>query len=376
MKIGYVIDDTLDTGDGVQQYVLLIGEWMKKNGHEVHYITGSSNRTDIDNLHSMSKNVRVKFNKNYLTIPYKHDKKKLNSIDDSYDVLHVQMPFSPLLAGRVINVASNTTAVVGTFHIAPYDKFVSLSNRALSLITKKSLDRFDKVIAVSDVAKDFAKKTFNINASVVPNAIEASAWGNNKDNIRNIDLLFLGRLVERKGCKLFLEAVNYLSNKQDLSNIKVTVAGDGPLRHQLEEYVKIKKMDKIVEFVGYVSEDQKKELLASSKISIFPSTGGESFGIVLLEAMASGSLAIGGNNPGYSYVLKDAEQSLVKTTPEAIASKIDELLNDQVSFSELLNMQKMLVKKFDVKIVGDDILSMYKHAIKYRKEKNEQKRIN
>ena len=135
-------------------------------------------------------------------------------------------------------------------------------------------------------------------------------------------------------------------------------------------------MDKIVEFVGYVSEDQKKELLASSKISIFPSTGGESFGIVLLEAMASGSLAIGGNNPGYSYVLKDAEQSLVKTTPEAIASKIDELLNDQVSFSELLNMQKMLVKKFDVKIVGDDILSMYKHAIKYRKEKNEQKRIN
>jgi phosphatidylinositol alpha-mannosyltransferase len=62
LKIGFLLDDTLDTPDGVQQYVLTVGKWMSNQGHEVHYLVGQTHRRDIDNVHSMAKNIKVSFN--------------------------------------------------------------------------------------------------------------------------------------------------------------------------------------------------------------------------------------------------------------------------------------------------------------------------
>lgn len=366
MKVGFVLDDTLDSTDGVQQYVILVGEWLRDNGHDVHYLVGSTSRSDLKNIHSLSKNIKVKFNKNKLSIPYKVHRKKLKDvIDGSWDVIHVQMPHSPQLAGRVIKQIEEKTALIGTFHIAPYSKTVAGSTKILGVLSRNSLKRFDEILAVSPVAKDFAKKSFGVDSVVVPNAIQTKKWPRSND--KSIDILFLGRLVERKGCMLLLKAIKELSKKNDFDNLNVVIAGDGEKRNELEKFVNVNNLSKIIKFEGFVTEGKKKKLLSHSKISIFPSKGGESFGIVLLEAMAAGSLALGGDNPGYRSVIGGIEESLINLEPKHIAESLKKLLKDKAQYNKTLLKQQELVAKFDIDKVGSDILAVYKQAHNARK---------
>ena len=107
LKIGFVLDDSLDVPDGVQQYVLTVGAWMKGQGHDVHYLVGQTDRNDIPNVHSMSKNIKVRFNKNRMTMPLPTSVKAIAAIlqREQFDILHVQMPYSPFMAGRLIKAA-------------------------------------------------------------------------------------------------------------------------------------------------------------------------------------------------------------------------------------------------------------------------------
>ena len=157
MRIGFVLDDTLDSSDGVQQYVLTLGKWLSKNGHEVHYLVGRTERQDIDNLHSLAKNIRVSFNKNRLSIPLNASKREIAVVLEKYhfDVLHVQVPYSPLFASKVIGLASSKTAVIGTFHILPFSKKEKLATKMLGYLVGKSKARFDQFIAVSKPAQAF-----------------------------------------------------------------------------------------------------------------------------------------------------------------------------------------------------------------------------
>src|SRR4051812_47082988 len=91
-KIGFVLDDGLDKPDGVQQYILTLGAWLSEQGHEVHYLVGQTNRTDIKNVHSLSKNIRVQFNGNRMSIPLPTSSRKLRSFlrAEHFDILHIQ----------------------------------------------------------------------------------------------------------------------------------------------------------------------------------------------------------------------------------------------------------------------------------------------
>src|SRR5487761_1271885 len=97
LKIGLVVDDTIDKPDGVQQYVLALGKWFTEQGHEVHYIVGESHRADLPNVHSIARNVAVTFNGNRLTIPLPVPRRKIRNLLDqlNLDVIHVQSPHSP-----------------------------------------------------------------------------------------------------------------------------------------------------------------------------------------------------------------------------------------------------------------------------------------
>src|SRR4029079_7527988 len=124
MKIGIVGDDTMDKPDGVEQYIMTIGPWFVAQGHEVHYLVGETHRTDFANLHSLAKNVKVRFNGNRLTIPLPANKRRIQKLLDkeNFDVLYVQMPYSPALAGRIVAAAGPRTAVVGAFHILQHNQ--------------------------------------------------------------------------------------------------------------------------------------------------------------------------------------------------------------------------------------------------------------
>src|SRR6266542_3842098 len=137
-KIAFVLDDSLDTPDGVQQYILTVGTWFAHLGHEVHYIVGETKRTDVPNVHSIGRNVKARFNHNRMSIPLPVSKKVIHRLlaEQEFDVVHVQMPFSPMLGGRVVKAASPQTAVVGTFHIAPHSKLVYFGTLLLRQLTR------------------------------------------------------------------------------------------------------------------------------------------------------------------------------------------------------------------------------------------------
>ena len=117
MKIGFVIDDGIDSTDGVQQYVKTLGNWLTKNGHEVIYITSTGQHKTLKVL-NVAKNITVAFNRNVLRIPLAASAKKLHEIlvTENFDVIHVQMPYSPLLSGRLIHVLPKNVALRSEEH--------------------------------------------------------------------------------------------------------------------------------------------------------------------------------------------------------------------------------------------------------------------
>ncbi len=372
MKIAFVIDDTLDSTDGVQQYVLLLGSWLAQQGHDIHYLTGQTKRTDIPNIKSLSRNIRVRFNKNRLSVPLPSSSRKLRKLlnEEQFDVLHIQMPYSPLLASRIIKSAPKTSAIVGTFHIAPHGALVSAATNWLGRLERKSLKRFDEVVSVSTIAQAFALRTFKVQSTVIPNAVDLKLWKPETIIPKNKEIVFLGRLVPRKGCIYFLHACRALNEKKLLSGMKIIIAGDGPDRPKLEKYVKENNLAKHVKFVGYVSEEHKRRLLQEAYMAVFPSTGGESFGIVLIEAMAAGTLTLAGNNDGYKGVLGSIPDAMIRPADiSRFAATMRDFIVEKKRYQAVHAQQARLVTQYDISVVGNAILQMYSKALKHRKHK-------
>lgn len=369
MKIGFVLDDTLDTSDGVQQYVLLLSGWLKDHGHEVHYLVGATKRRDIVGVHSLSRNLSVRFNKNRLSIPIGASSRRIAELleEQQFDVLHVQMPYSPLLSGRIIKQASSNTAIVGTFHIAPHNYMVTAATKLLGWWQRWQIKRFNKVIAVSSVAQRFASMTMKINSQVIPNAIDLSTWQLQRKTAKTYDIIFVGRLVKRKGCIHLLRAINQLVNDYKIKNLRVVIVGDGPEKNKLQAYIDSHNLRKIVSFAGFVSEKRKRELLQGSKIAVYPATGGESFGIVLLEAMAAGAVVLAGNNPGYSSVMTPVPEALFEPSQfNDLANQLQRGLSDERYLANLHKKQQQIVKQYDINVVGNAILKTYKQALRHK----------
>ncbi|MFI5271335.1 MAG: glycosyltransferase family 4 protein [Candidatus Saccharimonadales bacterium] len=377
LRVGLVLDDGLDKPDGVQQYVLTLGEWLSVQGHEVRYLVGETTRDDIPGLYSLSKNIGVKSNGNFMTIPLPTSHTQLLSVlaTEKFDVLHVQTPYSPFMGGRLIHLASPKTAIIGTFHILPNSWITHHATRLLGFYLQRSIRKFDTMMSVSEAAADFAERTFNIESIVVPNVFDydrfSSAKPLKKYNDSTKTILFLGRLVPRKGCEALIKAIHLLSDQKDLPKYRVVICGSGPEESKLRHDVKRYGLSDIVEFAGFVEEDEKPKYFASADISVFPSSGGESFGIVLLEALASGrSAVLAGNNSGYRSVMDKQPDLLFDPMDiEMLASRLTNLLEDSNHRDEMAAWGREYSKQFDIKVVGPKIVDIYIKALRKRNEK-------
>lgn len=364
LKIGFVFDDSLDKPDGVQQYILSIGGWLDSQGHDVHYLVGKTTRTDIKNVHSLSRNVNVSFNGNHLSIPLPTSRRMLKNFlnQQQFDILHVQMPYSPWLAQRIILAAPKHCHIFATFHIVAYSKFVQLATRGLALWTKRTLPRFTEIVSVSSAAQAYAKATYGITTEVLPNVFDYDRFNSAIPLLPPLSgklrILFLGRLVERKGCQYLLASVKEL-RAMGVMNFEVVVCGRGPLQAELQAYAI--KHDLAVDFRGFVSEEDKPGYYASADIAVFPSTGGESFGIVLIEAMASGRSAIlAASNSGYASVLAERPDLLFEPlNTQELTIKLKQLLTDTELRQNNANWGKQYSRQFDVPVVGERLMKMY-----------------
>ena len=370
MKVALVLDDSIDRPDGVQQYVRSLGSYLTSVGHEVHYLCSASESTDPF-VHALSRTASVKFNGNGLTTPLPASRKVIRSLleREMFDVIHVQTPHSPFLAGRVVEEARKLQArsvrIVATFLILPHSRFSALSTRALGKVLAKNLRKFDVISAVTEPAAEFAKASFGItDVPVIPIGVDVAAFQAAVHTPRparaagdTLVVAFLGRLVERKGVLELLEAVALLPG-EILDRLDVRIGGRGPLMEDAENAVAQHGLRDVVSFEGFVSEEDKPQFMADADIAVFPALGGESFGIVLIEAMAAGSgVVLAGANPGYLSVIGDrAEVSVDARDTEAFASLLERLVEDSALRDEIHAEQQALVLEFDVNVVGERVL--------------------
>lgn len=374
LKIGFVLDDGLDNPDGVQQYILAMGRWLQSQGHDVRYLVGQTERQDIAGVLSMSRNVSWKFNGNRGTMPLPANRAKITKIldEEQFDILHVQVPYSPFMAHRVVQAASAKTAVIGTFHVAPNGRLMIAGTAGLGRLLRRSVKRFDCMLSVSPTAARFAKQTFAVDSCVLPNVIDyprfstAAPFVRYKDGVPTI--LFLGRLVARKGCMVLLQAIALLRSSQPELEFKVLICGRGGLEASLQAYAHEHKLENIITFVGFVSEEDKPRYYASADIAVFPSSGGESFGIVLLEAMASGKAAVlAGDNPGYRSVMEPQPDLLFDPhDPQKLAVLLNEYIANLDQRHAIMQWGKDYTEQFDVDRVGKQLVKIYREALHKR----------
>jgi len=372
LTIGLLFDDSLDRTDGVQQYVLTLGRWLSSEGHSVHYLVGETARTDIPNLHSLARNWHVRFNGNRMSIPLPARKRVLRQLlhETQFDIIHVQTPYSPLLSGRLLRRLSPHVGLVGSFHILPYNAVVRWANKLLALLNRRTATRIDLMLANSDPSKIFADEAYHFDCAVVPNPFPLRDFVVEPPAPTVPTVVFLGRLVARKGALQLLQAVAYMREQALYTGpLRVVIGGKGELLPRLEAFVRAHHLTDVVTFSGFVSEEDKAAFLADADVAAFPSISGESFGISLLEALAaSRGVVLGGDNPGYRSVLAPlSETQLVRPTDVAgFAAALARWLTDDTARATAAAAQKLYVRQFDINVVGPQIVKTYRQALRLR----------
>jgi phosphatidylinositol alpha-mannosyltransferase len=375
LTIWYVLDDGLDSTDGIQQYILALGAYMESQGHRVFFVVGQT-AAQGPNIKSMARNVRVTFNGNRMSMPVYASARGIARLmaEAPPDVVHVQMLYSPFLSGRIIRRLADSCALIGTFHIIPYSPLAGHGARALGFLQRGSLARFDAVCSVTKPAQQFLLRAFGVHSIILPNVVDVGRFAKAEPLKKYSDdratILFLGRLVARKGAMELLQAIDELLALGDVPPFRLVICGRGPLESKLREFCRRRGLESYVEFTGFIEESDKPRYVASADIAVFPSLGGESFGIVLIEAMAGGrAIVLGGDNPGYAQVLR-SEQLVNPRRPEAFAALLKKYLTDKSAGSAARSWQAQSVGQYEVAHVGNKMLAVYQKALAGRRAGN------
>jgi phosphatidylinositol alpha-mannosyltransferase len=281
---------------------------------------------------------------------------------NKFDIVHVHEPLAPFLPMQMLPRIN--CPVVGTFHAASPETILAKTIAgSIGLYVKSILKYLDYITAVSVSATSYIDHYKHHPVTYIPNGVDLNLYhppANLKTSSRKT-ILFIGRLEARKGVKYLLKAYEQLANH---TNLKLVIAGAGPDEYKLQKYVTDQNIPH-VSFLGHISDSEKVKLLQKSDLFCAPALYGESFGIVLLEAMACNIPIIAGDNPGYASVLGGRGLlSLVNPldTP-AFSRQIELLLNDEMLRKAWQQWANTAIKTYDYKKVADQYEAVYKRAL-------------
>jgi phosphatidylinositol alpha-mannosyltransferase len=227
---------------------------------------------------------------------------------EHFDVLHFHEPLMPALPMTMLKMS--TTANVGTFHAFARSNLGYFYGRPF---LEPYLEHLHRSVAVSEPARAFVNRYFpTFPMRVIPNGIDMGVYKPGLPPIRHlrddrVNILFVGRLEKRKGLGDLLRAYRFIQSR--VPRTRLIIVGDGPLRGGIESYITRYRVPNVI-MAGYVPETVKPRYYGSADIFCAPATGAESFGIVLLEALASGLPVVATEVPGYMSVLDPGRDSL------------------------------------------------------------------
>lgn len=370
--MGLVCPYHLSSPGGVQRQVLEWAQRLEKLGHQVKILTVGPpvKISDKGKTIFLGHHVPLPINDDVGTLSvYLGGMEPLKELLEaqSFDLLHFHEPFMPFLPWQLL--LASKTLNVATFHAFPEASIFlkALGRTAKTLILKRLAKKISNFSAVSKTALVFNRDLVKRKPWVIPNAVDLSRFGQNRKipefGDGRVNILYVGRLSKRKGILYLLKSARRLLGRY--ANLRLIVVGSGPLEEKAKKFVKKNRLQNVI-FEGYVSDTNLPSYFATADIFCAPSTHGESFGIVLLEAMASGLPVVAFANAGYREILGRTPFREFLAEPEDVEGLtrcLEKLVINKSLRRNLGQAGLREVQKYSWERVGRKILDFYRKAL-------------
>lgn len=368
LRVGIVCPYSFDVPGGVQFHVRDLAEALLERGHDVSVLAPADDETPVPPyLTAAGRAVPVRYNGSVARLSFgpvtaARARKWLSA--GQFDVLHLHEPVTPSLSMLALWIADGP--VVATFHTSME------RSRPLQVafpLVRQSLEKIAARIAVSEDARRTLVEHLGGDAVVIPNGVYVDQFADAQPDPRwtgtpeRPTLAFLGRLDEsRKGLAVMLGAVREVL--AHVPGARFLVAGRGETGEQQAREL-LGDQAGAVEFLGGVSDEDKARLLSSVDVYIAPQTGGESFGIVLVEAMSAGAAVVASDLGAFSRVLDDGAAGVLFRTGDSadLARTLVEVLADPDRRAAVVARASSVVRRYDWSAVTDQVLAVYEMAV-------------
>ncbi len=354
---------------GIASHMSWLSSELQKFGHEVTIITRNCNGNGLPqnvidvNFSMLPDNVIMPPNLSKL-------KKTLN--EGKFDVIHGHHAFTPtslfsISIGKKLGIPTVLTNHSTSFGYESEYFWIPFSYFLYPY--RRYIKNADRIIAVSNAAADFIKHFANKERiSVIPNPVDDAYFTNKKHNrtTKNKTILYVGRLSYRKGLHILIPAMKDVM--KEFPEARLLIAGDGYMKRPLEAMVRVHGLKENVKMLGYVSPQKLLLLYRESDVFVLPSTYGESFGIVLLEAMASGIPVVATNIGGIKEIIKDKYSGMLvkKENKKDLANAITKVLSNSTLSKSLSQNARKEAEKYRLHEIAKKTESIYEDIISKR----------
>jgi phosphatidylinositol alpha-mannosyltransferase len=362
-RIGIVCPYGWDTPGGVQAHVADLAQYLISQGHYVSVLAPTLSDENLpDYLVSAGKPISIPYNGAVARIlfgPIAFARVRQWISNGEFDLLHLHEPGIPSIAFLACVAAEGP--MVGTFHASAKRQRVIF---AIGPILEPVIEKLTARIAVSEAARATLTEHLETDAVVVPNGIYASrlASGVLRPEWSHNTIGFIGRFEEpRKGLQLLVEALPQIISA--VPDVRVLVAGPGDSEEFLKDVPP--HLARRFEFLGRISEEEKADFLHSVSLYVAPNTGGESFGIILAEALAGGAAVVASDIPAFQALLGDGKYGSLFTSENSgsLATAVLDLLQDDERRNKLRIDGKAHAQSFDWDVVAQRIYDVYEMAM-------------
>jgi len=362
-RIGIVCPYGWDTPGGVQSHVGDLAQYLIRQGHYVSVLAPAIDEDNLpDFVTSAGRPIAIPYNGAVARVlfgPIAFSRVRHWISNGNFDVLHLHEPAIPSISLLACWAAEGP--MVGTFHAAAKRQKVTF---AVAPILEPVIEKLTARIAVSEAARETLTEHLETDAIVVPNGIYADRYRDGVIDQRwtGNTLGFIGRFEEkRKGLDVLVAALPSIIAQ--FPDLKVFIAGPGDAQEVLKEIDPY--LHSRFEFLGRISESEKANFLASVGLYIAPNTGGESFGIILAEALAAGASVVASDIPAFDSLLGHGAYGTLFSSEDSqdLAKKVIALLGNEEGRKAIAQRGKKYAQEFDWDVVAEKIYDVYQMAM-------------